>query len=469
MQFVLIKPGTFVLGKFQPPYPKSSANNGYRSVDLKKAKELAIKDSRKGFTVKIKKPFYIGRFEVTQEQWEKVMGNNPSVFKGENHPVENVTWFLVKIFLEELNKLDKNFVYRLPTEFEWEYAARAGAKNDISWDEIRASAQMGLNTTAEVGQKKPNAWGLYDMLGNVWEWVQDYYNGKQFADSVPKKSGYENVLKGASFVGDVKNATYMTHAGGPGNGWDVGFRIVAELKADHSTIPEGNEREVRLDEIIYLELPVNNSDKTVPPGFKRIFNGKDLKGWHISRTTHQGTTPDFKVSNGIITGKEFPYGQGGVLLTNKMYKDFELYLEVKIDSFCNGGIFLRSTESGQAYQIELSEPGGTGSLFGEMLPISKSAEATNKSKVWRANGWNSFRVRMVGDTPTITLWINEVKMYEVTQPKNDFIAGATKGMIGLQVHWSATFDDASKAFDMSGSWRPGAAHRFRNLAIKEIK
>ena len=167
--------------------------------------------------------------------------------------------------------------------------------------------------------------------------------------------------------------------------------------------------------------------------------------------------------------KQNPYGQGGVLLTDKKYKNFELYLEVKVDSFCNGGIFLRSTESGQAYQVELSEPGGTGDLFGEMLPISKSAKATDRLKVWKPNDWNSFRIRMTGEVPQITLWINGVQMWEVTQHKNDFTAGATEGMIGFQAHWSAPFSTTVAEFDMSGSWRPGAAHRFRNIAIKKLK
>lgn len=206
----------------------------------------------------------------------------------------------------------------------------------------------------------------------------------------------------------------------------------------------------------------------IPEGFTPLFNGKNLKGWHISRTTHQGTTPDIRVNNGVIVLKQHPYGQGGVLLTDKKYKDFELYLEVKVDSFCNGGIFLRSTESGQAYQVELSEPGGTGSLFGEMLRISKSATATDKAKVWRPNDWNAFRIRMVGDVPRITLWINGQQMWDVTQPVNDFTAGATEGMIGLQAHWSAPYAASVAEFDMSGSWRPGAAHRYRNVAIKKL-
>jgi len=206
----------------------------------------------------------------------------------------------------------------------------------------------------------------------------------------------------------------------------------------------------------------------IPKGSESLFNGKDLNQWHTSRTSHQGTVGNFYVENGVITLKQHPFGQGGVLLTNKKFKDFELYVEVKIDSFCNGGIFLRSTESGQAYQIELAQPGGTGSLFGEAMQISKSAEAKDIAKAWKENDWNSFRVRMVGEIPTITLWINGVFMWEVTQPQNDFTAGAIEGMIGLQSHWSALYQPIPGGFNMPGAWRPGAAHRFRNIGIKEL-
>lgn len=246
MEFKLIQPGSFVLGRFQPPYPKppgdtakagipSGAERGYNAEEYKLAEKLAKQDALPGFTVTIKQPFYIGKFEVTQAQWKKVMGTNPSVFQGDkvsgdanNHPVESVTWEDVQQFLNKLNSIEKGRTYRLPTEFEWEYAARAGATGDIPWSQIRKTAQLGTRTTNRAGQKEPNAWGLYDMLGNVWEWVQDYYNEKIFADAVPVTTGKVHVLKGASFTGDVKNATYMTHAAGPGNGWDVGFRVVME-------------------------------------------------------------------------------------------------------------------------------------------------------------------------------------------------------------------------------------------------
>ena len=220
--------------------------------------------------------------------------------------------------------------------------------------------------------------------------------------------------------------------------------------------------------LLFFYFLLGMAKAQVPAGFKSLFNAKDLKGWHTSRTSHQGTVGNFYVENGAITLKQNPYGQGGVLLTNKKFKDFELYVEVKIDSFCNGGIFLRSTESGQAYQIELAIPGGTGSLLGEAMQISKSAQAKEIARVWKEEDWNSFRIRMVGAIPKISLWVNDVLMWEVTQPQNDFTAGAVEGMIGLQSHWTALYQPIPGGFNMPGAWRPGAAHRFRNIAIKEI-
>lgn len=250
MEFVRIEPGKMVVGKFQPPYPVPEDTiaglkrpltmwmgdgRPYNAEEFRRAKMLATRDASPGFEAEITKPYYIGKFEVTQGQWKKVMGNNPSVFQGdkvseeENHPVESVTWEDVKSFLARLNEMEEGKTYRLPTEFEWEYAARAGAEGDIPWPETQLMAQLGGVTTQVVGQKKPNAWGLFDMLGNVWEWVEDYYNEKIFADPEPPATGTTHVLKGASFTGDVKNATWFTHAAGPGNGWDVGFRVVLDV------------------------------------------------------------------------------------------------------------------------------------------------------------------------------------------------------------------------------------------------
>jgi hypothetical protein len=208
----------------------------------------------------------------------------------------------------------------------------------------------------------------------------------------------------------------------------------------------------------------------IPDGFTPLFNGKDLTGWHVSRTTHQGTTPSVTVEDGAIVMRQRPYGQGGLLLTDRKYRNFELYLEARPDWGTNGGVFLRSTEGGSAYQVELEGggAGGTGSLIGEMLRISNEARPADIAKVWRADDWNSMRLRITGDVPRITLWVNGVQMWDVTQARNDLIADATEGMIALQLHWSATYAPVPDAFDMSGSWKPGAAHRYRNLAIREL-
>ena len=197
----------------------------------------ARRDLSPGFQVTISRPYYIGKYEVTQGQWKRVMGNNPSVYQGaaaggvdtDTYPVENVTWSDAQAFIQKLNALEKTRAYRLPTEFEWEYAARAGAEDDITWSDIRRVAFIGGNLRPQpVGKMRPNAWGLYDTLGNVWEWVQDFYNEKIFADPTPARSGREHVLKGGGFIADVKNATYMTHAGGPGSKFDNGFRLAKD-------------------------------------------------------------------------------------------------------------------------------------------------------------------------------------------------------------------------------------------------
>jgi sulfatase modifying factor 1 len=250
MTFVLILPGSMTVGRFQPSCPRpdsASERPQWTSSDFSRCEEMVRRDATPGFSVTIPRPYYIGKFEVTQTEWRRVMGTNPSVFQGRNargdagrRPVDNVTWADAQVFVRKLNALDSSARYRLPTEFEWEYAARAGASSEPSWDEIRASAweqDVDLGATHPVGGKKPNAWGLHDMLGNVWEWVADVYNEKLFADSLAPNAGgstrlgrqMTHVLKGGSFVSDVKNATWSTHAGGPGSGFDVGFRIVREV------------------------------------------------------------------------------------------------------------------------------------------------------------------------------------------------------------------------------------------------
>lgn len=247
MELVLVRPGTLVVGRFQPTCPSAAEPDDpgqdprarWTKADYERCEQMVKREAMAGFTVTISRAYYIGKYEVTQGEWTKVMGTNPSVFQGSRvdgdaarHPVDSVTWEDAQRFIGRLNQRERTTAYRLPTEFEWEHAGRAGAATDPTWDEIRELAweqDITQATTHLVGTKKPNAWGLHDMLGNVWEWVDDFYNEKMFADRVPPRRGTVHVLKGAGFLGDVKNAIYSTHGAGPGDGFDVGFRIVRDL------------------------------------------------------------------------------------------------------------------------------------------------------------------------------------------------------------------------------------------------
>ena len=157
-------------------------------------------DEKPAHRVTLTDDYYIGETQVTQALWEAVMGNNPSYFKYDNLPVENVSWDDCHEFTEKLNRMTgKRF--RLPTEAEWEFAARGGNKsnhtqysgsnelNDVAWHGNKNGA-----TTYPIRTKKPNELGIYDMSGNVWEWCQDWY-GEYNESSQPNPAGPSNGFK----------------------------------------------------------------------------------------------------------------------------------------------------------------------------------------------------------------------------------------------------------------------------------
>ena len=222
MEFVLIPKGTFMMGS-PPDEPRRD-------------------DDETQHEVTISKPFYMQAKEVTQGQWRGVMGSNPSGFKdcGDECPVEIVSWNDVQSFIQKLNEMEGTDAYRLPTEAEWEYACRAGATTAFSFGDdvskLDEHAWYGDNSedqTHPVEEKKPNAWGLYDMHGNVWEWVEDdwheAYDGAPADGSawVDKKRGAYRVIRGGGWYFDARSCRSAHRSGlRPGVSHDgLGFRL----------------------------------------------------------------------------------------------------------------------------------------------------------------------------------------------------------------------------------------------------
>jgi Sulfatase-modifying factor enzyme 1 len=196
-------------------------------------------DEKPMHQVTISQPFYIGINEVTQEQWQGVMGSNRSYFKDccPNCPVENVSWNDAQDFINRLNERGGfGFTYRLPTEAEWEYACRAGATGDYVANPGEVAWFLGNSggRTHAVG-RQPNAWGLTDMHGNVWEWCQDSYhdnyNGAPTNGSAWLSGGDQTlrILRGGSWLSDAGNLRSAFRFGSsPDNRLNyIGLRVVA--------------------------------------------------------------------------------------------------------------------------------------------------------------------------------------------------------------------------------------------------
>jgi formylglycine-generating enzyme required for sulfatase activity len=183
--------------------------------------------------------FYLGRYPVTQAQWEAIMGTNPSMFKRSGtHPVEQVSWRDVNEFLDRLNAATPAGVrFRLPSEAEWEYAARSGGKMELyaggdEVDRVAWTVETSGRSSQPVGRKQPNGLGLYDMSGNVWEWCRDVYVPNAATAGRPPLSGAgsERVIRGGCWSLDDWSARCSRRFGFPEDyfGAGLGFRVAAE-------------------------------------------------------------------------------------------------------------------------------------------------------------------------------------------------------------------------------------------------
>ena len=215
IKFVLIEPGTFIMGD--------------ERLDL----------SKPAHKVELTQPFYLGKYPVTQSEWDAITGANPSTIKGVQNPVESVSWKQVQAFLKKLNNGAAQ--YRLPTEAQWEYACRAGTSTLYSFGDDKADLDaygwFSSNAGKEshpVGQKKPNPWGLYDMHGNVWEWVHDVYAPYEEGtaiDPAGPRSGLAHAFRGGSYYNFALHLQSAFRGGSPDHpNPHLGFRLLREVE-----------------------------------------------------------------------------------------------------------------------------------------------------------------------------------------------------------------------------------------------
>jgi formylglycine-generating enzyme required for sulfatase activity len=261
IEMVWIPPGTFTMGstdaEIQAAYEDSKrAAPQYAKLDW-------FTGEKPRHQVAILKGFYMGKYEVTQGQWQAVMGTTVQQQmekagptwslvgeQGDNYPIVFVNWNEAQEFIEKLNAMEDGYRYRLPTEAEWEYAARAGTTTAFAFgDTLRSDqANFGGNhpyndkgrlrpAATPVGSLQPNAWGLYDVHGNVYEWCQDWYhdsyNGAPIDGSAWLSGGGERVIRGGaagSNAGNVRSAVRHSFTPETRTG-SLGFRVVAVVRS----------------------------------------------------------------------------------------------------------------------------------------------------------------------------------------------------------------------------------------------
>ena len=239
----------------------------------------------------------------------------------------------------------------------------------------------------------------------------------------------------------------------------------------------------------YRKLSVAPPAAQIPEGFTPLFNGRDLTGWHVSQTARHGVTPNFEVVHGMILGSQRPLGSGGLLITDRKFRDFEFYMEVKPDWGNDSGVFFRTTETGVAYQITMDylPNGSMGRMIAEGgIQVTTNANAARGAApaqaasagnagsatappagrgagtpdagmtAWKREDWNTVRIRVQGDAPHATVWINGQQISDATDSENHAIGGMIEGPIAIQIHGGDV------------RWQPGGFWRWRNLAIKEL-
>jgi serine/threonine protein kinase/formylglycine-generating enzyme required for sulfatase activity len=406
--------------------------------------------------------FYLGTYEVTQEEWEKVMDLNPSNFQREGRgresvanvddrelkrfPVENVSWDDGQLFLEALNKRENatGWFYRLPKEAEWEYACRGGPttnQSDTSFDFYfdkptnqllpeQAKIQNTLRRTCKVGSYQPNRLGLYDMHGNVWEWCDDTARDADRSERRVLRGGcWDNTpleCRSTAFITRPSGLRWISH----------GFRI-ARVPVGTEVAPGKGALTVGRDTASkgsVAETPIEATG-----GFVSLFNGKDLTGWK----TNPDQPDNWRVENGILTGSGERVSD--LFTTREDFKAFHLRVEARINDGGNSGVFFRvQPNSAGRYEARINstkrDPNKTGSLD----PPANNVIVAYGDSIVSPGEWFNMEVIAVENHFVIT--VNGTTTVDYWDSDRHFASGA----IGLQLH------------------NPRTVVEFRKIEIKEL-
>lgn len=233
LELIWIEPGTYTMGSFL----SAMMNNSFFPI---KVQNIPQHD------VTLTKEYWLGKYEVTQGQYETIMGKNPSHFKGADLPVDSVSWFDAREFCKKLTAIEKEagrlpegYEYSLPTEAQWEYGCRVGVTRELEellgGDEYNGDFWFDLNSNNKshpVGQLRPNVWGLYDMSGNVWEWCLDLYDkdhnkGNPKIDPKGPETSSFRAYRGGGWFSSFMNCRCVSRRNNsPGyQNIDLGFRV----------------------------------------------------------------------------------------------------------------------------------------------------------------------------------------------------------------------------------------------------
>ncbi len=270
MEFVYVPAGSFIMGSPESEIGRSSHETQHM--------------------VTLTYSFYIQKTEVTQRQWKAVMNNNPSFLKDpdEDYPAENISWNDIQDFIRKLNKLEGIDLYRLPTEAEWEYVCRAGTTNAFSWGNTPDCSKANYGNSNLCADCKdinpgrtvlsasfsPNAWGVYDMHGNVWEWCRDRfdkYPSASVTDPVGSYTGSNRVIRGGGWFGSSKYCRSANrNANNPDDrASDLGFRLVKSLHYTKKLSEDGAIRIVK-DHLDNMSKPQTITEKKKVPYQKTV-------------------------------------------------------------------------------------------------------------------------------------------------------------------------------------------------------